>query len=450
MMRNPEKIFRCPIHGSIKVFPHELRIINHPLFQRLRHLTQLGFVYLIFPGATHNRFLHSLGVLHLGDELFENLFIRNNKFQSIFPESPQTIDRLGKLRKVFRLAALMHDIGHMPFSHVLENRIPHLFDMSGIKAKIGVTEDLPHHELISLGCIDKIRQDIPEAYNAEECRAIISLISGENLIPEYFKLKGICFFKILHSFISGEIDCDRMDYLLRDSHFCGVPYGKYDTNHLIRSVQWHVTSNNELAPVLMSYGLMTFESFLLARSQMISQIYLHKTVLGFDHYLRQAMEENELKNIPTQLDFEQLSSFVEPIFFTEIEKNSDKKWCSKIYHRIPPKKFLRLVNPTSEELEELEELKQELEKNKIEFFILHNNNSLLNSENAPLVVRDNDLLDDPTSEYELASPITMFLEHFRKKLEIAHLSIIPESYQDRQSIIKKIHKKWYPRFPHAI
>lgn len=248
-----QKIFRDPIHGNISLtLPRDqvlLDLIDTPEFQRLRRIHQLGSSYLTFHGAEHSRFTHSLGVLHLMtralDQLCEN-----------FPELEIKIKNHYQLG---RIASLLHDIGHGPFSHSAEN----------VKSW-----KLPHHEvsgaaiIFGQSAISKVLRKYK--VNLSELKNILNDCSTLPLISE-----------LLH----GHFDIDRADYLLRDSHATGVKYGVFDLERILSSLSYYKRAG-KIHLAIDYKGLHALEEFILARYFMYEQVYLHKTSLAAEFLLQ--------------------------------------------------------------------------------------------------------------------------------------------------------------------
>ncbi|MFZ4543772.1 MAG: HD domain-containing protein [Saprospiraceae bacterium] len=231
---NKKKIINDPVYGFITI-PHELifEIIEHRYFQRLRRIKQLGLTEMVYPGAIHTRLNHALGALHLMGQAIETL---RNKGIEISAE-----EELGA-----NVAILLHDIGHGPLSHALENKI------------------LPiHHETLSLMFM--------EAMNAELGGRLS--IGIEIFCDTYPK-------KFLHQLVSGQLDMDRMDYLNRDSFFTGVSEGVIGYDRIIKMLN---IVDNEL--VIEEKGIYSIEKFLIARRIMYWQVYLHKTVVSAEQMI---------------------------------------------------------------------------------------------------------------------------------------------------------------------
>ena len=224
---NKRKIINDPVFGFINIPNNFLYdIIQHPYFQRLSRIKQLGLSSVVYPGAQHTRFQHSLGAMHLMSEAIEQ--IRNQGHEITHEESLAA-----------RACILLHDIGHGPFSHVLENTL-----VDGIS-----------HQEISLLMMKKINEELDGKLDA-------ALDIFTNTYPK----------KFLHQLVSSQLDMDRLDYLSRDSFYSGVSEGIIGSARIIKMLNVH---NDEL--VIDSKGIYSIEKFLVARRLMYWQVYLHKT-----------------------------------------------------------------------------------------------------------------------------------------------------------------------------
>lgn len=258
----PTQRVRCPVHGFIKYSPNEREIVDSSVFQRLRHVRQLSMEFLVYPGATHTRFEHSLGVMELATRMFDHLLQEHRgTIEEDLKQVPELGDKtIAKARQVLRLVALLHDIGHPAFAHAGEKGIP------GQK-----------HEKVSVHVIDKIlRARLDRLYFAGIADVLVRVMEKS---PELAFLAQI---------ISGEVDSDRADYLLRDSLHCGVTYGMYDVAKLIESLTLvRDPDSGRLQLAFNRGGEHTFEALILARYQMNTQVYFHKIRRIYDHYLEE-------------------------------------------------------------------------------------------------------------------------------------------------------------------
>ncbi|MBU4607065.1 MAG: HD domain-containing protein [Methanobacterium sp.] len=232
------KFIRDSVHGNLHINDLEIKLVDTPQIQRLRRIKQLGFTFLIYPGANHTRFEHSIGTMYLASQMADHLNLDEDK------------------KSILRICALLHDAGHGPFSHVSE----------------AVLDD--SHEVLTSRVIKnfKLGDIISENYHINE---IIDIING----------KGV-----LGQIISGELDVDRMDYLIRDSHYTGVAYGIIDIERLI----YNMKLENNL--VLDKKGVQAAESTLVARYFMYPSVYQHHTTRivnsMFRRSLRKLIEQN--------------------------------------------------------------------------------------------------------------------------------------------------------------
>jgi len=263
--------FRDPVHGFIEVSPMEARIIDSKPFQRLRNIKQLAMSYLVYHGAEHTRFGHSLGVMHLVTKAFQSVVNKNPGFLSE--------EKIDWYQQILRLIALTHDLGHAPFSHASEDLFPNNLEHEDYTVKI-----------IKETCISRYISQIGYEYVKKYGKKYD--ISPE-LICDIYRGKTAgenSEFVFLNSFMDSELDCDKMDYLLRDSLYCGVNYGKYDVERLISSLT--VYKDREIPRLAIERGgVQAFEEFVLARYFMFIQVYFHKTRRYFDITLSKALKE---------------------------------------------------------------------------------------------------------------------------------------------------------------
>lgn len=279
---------RDPIHRTIVITEDERRVVDHPWLQRLRRICQLGFVSLVYPGAVHDRFQHSLGVMHLAGFRFQRLV--DAKSPGFSGLSAADLDYGYRLA---RFSGLLHDVGHAPFSHTTEEFLPGV----GAIALNGdwYVHQAPSgrqatHEDFTLAAIHGlIGEGVLEEGLARDVAAVLSpTIRPSPRLAALGPLAGI-----LRALVNGELDADRCDYLLRDSHFSGVTYGIYDLQRLI-ACETLVPGPDGPELGLDVHGVHAVEALLLARYHMFHQVYFHKTPPAFEYYLGRALAEGEI------------------------------------------------------------------------------------------------------------------------------------------------------------
>ncbi len=263
--------FRDPIHGFIRVSDPERRLIDSRPVQRLRRIHQLGTGFLVYHGAEHSRFGHSLGTMHLAGRAFEEI---NNKKQP--PLLGRGRRELSKNWQIMRLAGLLHDIGHTPFSHAAEELLPQRMDGTG---------HLRHEDYSAAILRTELDTAIREAFSdlgiTEE--DIDTLFKGD---PTRLGRPAT----IMHQLLSGEVDVDRMDYLLRDSLYTGVAYGRFDVERLTECITAH-RFKQQSSLAFEAGGIGALEGFIYARYFMYTQVYLHDVRCFYDVMLREALTE---------------------------------------------------------------------------------------------------------------------------------------------------------------
>ncbi|MFT3825627.1 MAG: HD domain-containing protein [Chitinophagaceae bacterium] len=234
------KIINDPVYGFITIdHPLISQIVAHPYYQRLRRIHQMAFAHLVYPGAVHTRLHHSLGAYHL---MCNALYELRNKGIDISPDEEVAA----------KAAILLHDIGHGPFSHALENKL-----VNGV-----------HHESISIHIMRTLNRELNG-----QLQLAIDIFTNQYHKP------------FLHQLISGQLDVDRMDYLTRDSFFTGVSEGVIGYDRIIKMLTVH---NGDL--MVEEKGIYSIEKFLVSRRLMYWQVYLHKTVLGAEKLIVKIIE----------------------------------------------------------------------------------------------------------------------------------------------------------------
>ena len=265
-MDESDKVVRDPIHGNIKLKDSISELLESPEVQRLYNIKQLGFAHLVFPGAHHTRLEHSLGAYHIASQISETLNIEDDK------------------RDVVACAALLHDIGHGPFSHTLESLLLEKFGVD----HVDLTEELifGEYEIFESNEKDFIKSESVHqilSNNNIDKKEVINIIRGQTLKMPY-----------LGQILNGTIDVDQLDYLVRDAYYTGVAYGMIDIERLLQTLVVH---ENTLA--IKRKGVSVVENILMARGLMYSSVYFHKTVR-----IAELMFSKAIEMIPDPKPFE--------------------------------------------------------------------------------------------------------------------------------------------------
>lgn len=237
-MTSKFEIIRDPLWNNIRIDAQALRVLDSEPMQRLRFIRQLGHAFLVYPGSTHTRFEHALGTYHLTRRTL-GLLRDRGELDGVDPEEIALI----------RLAALLHDVGHYPFSHALEEA------------------GLPSHEALAEThlCHQDLREVFHDSGIVRAERRIKDLITGDSQSP----LQGL---------VSGSLDLDKIEYLTRDARMCGVPYGTVDVDRLVQSLTLITLQSGQKTIGVHEKGVSALESLLFARYQMYRNVYWHHAV----------------------------------------------------------------------------------------------------------------------------------------------------------------------------
>ena len=303
-------VIRDPIWRNIRIEPPALDLIDTAAFQRLRRVKQLGLAYLVYPGAIHTRFDHALGVYHLTGGALQRL-----------DESGQLEDVGAEERAILRLAGLLHDIGHYPFSHALEELEPSLVPAH-------------HEQLAGQFLADPEVATALGPFGADAADAIHSLILGRSPSP----LQGL---------VSGSLDLDKIEYLTRDAHYCGVPYGDIDVDRLLDSLRLlRDPETGRLEIGVADNGISALESLLFAKYQMFRNVYWHHGVRSASATFQRLVREALSGGWATQSDIvgkgdEELLSALETLSSeddSESARRARERFIPALRHRRLPKR----------------------------------------------------------------------------------------------------------------
>lgn len=410
---SPKHTVMDPVHGLIPLFTHEREIIDHPLFLRLRHIKQNDILFYVFPGSTHTRFEHCIGTMYVASNIMKSMIRNYIIYRSIQSFEKKEIDAIQYIFGCLRVAALLHDLGHMPFSHQFEESEvgKKIFKDKDFIKEVWKEEnknylgELPaelKHEHFSLICAVEILKKIKEgktidfAFEIEDVIGImekgdakpskifidhaLTLLSkflDKSWLIKFFvseekialKLQGL-----LKDIISGEVDADKMDYLLRDSFYSGAKYGEFHIEHLIKNLYlgWHPgfsSTNAWIGIAINEKGKGAFEDFVHSRFRMYLQIYNHKSVVNFKWLIRQAVFEvtsvqtNERDIISWISNPQNFADFTDTLFwelFRNYAKDNPESACSYIINR-KKLKYLKSMRTDNIPSFKIDEEKRKLE-----------------------------------------------------------------------------------------
>ena len=350
---------RDPVHGSIHILDEEIPIIRDDFFQRLRNIKQLGFAEYVFPGATHTRFIHSIGVMNIASSAFDRLF----KGQL------QHVD-FKRLKETFKLACLLHDVGHAPLSHSTETVMPMLSELKIPKEFLSKKDQekdrqATHEDYTIKAIVDSKFADsfslVEKSFGVQK-KYIADLITGHTTDPSYFTINDINYFPILHQLVSSELDCDRMDYLLRDSYFCGVSYGSYDLDWLLDNLEICIEDKKAYLGIN-ERAVVTFDDFLLSRYHMFIMVYFHYRAVCLEQLLYKYFKTSPNEYV-IPANIEEYCEHDDQ-YLMKVLKRSKNKYAEAIIKNQVPQKIFESFNDKQEIT--LNEIQAYLEKENIEF-----------------------------------------------------------------------------------
>jgi HD superfamily phosphohydrolase len=396
---------RDPVHGSIAILDAEIEILEHPFFQRLRNIKQLGFSEYVFPGATHTRYLHSIGVMHVATLVFNSLF------------KDQSSKDIQRLKESLRLGCLLHDIGHAPLSHSTESVMPMVSALKLPKQFQDRERQASHEDYTIKSITDssftKSFKGVIKEFGIDP-KAIAELVIGETTNLSYFTVNGINYFPLLHQLVSSEMDCDRMDYLLRDSYFCGVSYGKFDLDWIIDNLKICI-ENNEAYLGISERAISTFDDFLLSRFHMFMMVYFHYRAVCLEQMLMRYFESEKSEYaIPADIE-----SYLEhdDAYLMRVLRKSDNIWAQRVVKNNIPKKILETFGTVH--LNQMHELENYLKSENIDYIKCSSTGRLSKyySANSPQniypmkVIRESALSKDHRTIKNIQEATDLFLKY---------------------------------------
>jgi HD superfamily phosphohydrolase len=451
---------RDPIHGFIHLSDSEKKIIGEEPFQRLRNIRQLGLTYYVYPGATHTRFEHSLGVMHVASRIVRSILSKHD------PRNLARylgLDGVGHLKdrlvKTTRLAALLHDLGHPPFSHSCENLLKK--DHEEYSAEIVETY------------YDKHLKRFDRIVNVED----ISFLITKGKVHDILSADPVL--GLIQEIISGEIDADRMDYLIRDSHYTGVTYGNFDFNRMIETltitpvVEWNPEeSTNNLTDIfgddliteiektqikmeprigVETGGIYVVEQLLIARYFMFNQVYFHPIRRCYDallgKYLSKVFPDGYPEDLEKYLNLDDvyvMNLIKNDAKSGKVDDPERKKLAESIYRRKHPKLIFELsVDLTDEQFSKIcEEVTEAL----VTKFGLNENTDIIVDRADKLItkIQQSDFLviaDDISKDLSKFWNIEQMRRLWKsREIKLKHIYHVSELIKSLVQSVKKINK----------
>lgn len=440
--RDEQIHIRCPIHGTLPVSIRELRLIDHPSFQRLRNIKQLGFADLSFPGATHTRYSHSLGAMHLATRLFDRLFPVGG--DAMLPALPERVR--ARFRQTVRLAMLFHDLGHAPLSHTTELLMPSVGELGlGAFAGDDVRRRASHEDYTLKIVLDSpLGEELERQFKDTDilARDVAELIVGATWqgSSARFRHGGFDYTPALRQIVSSECDADRMDYLQRDSFYSGVNYGKFDADWLIDNVV-AVEKDNGVYLGIRARAIFSFEDFLLSRYHMFATVYLHYTPVIFEKMLARYFEDctnRGVSEFSLPADIERYTQLDDMDLILTLRK-SKNPWARRIIERKP---FVMLDEQNDGHQQaptavSHDELLQRLDEAKIEVIATRSRSVLSKYYTAPskqpiFVVASSASTPVPLEQY------TPLYARYAKPAEMSRVFVDPAKKTEARAILKAL------------
>jgi HD superfamily phosphohydrolase len=426
---------RDVIHGSIHIDRLELPVIDSKYFQRLRQIKQTGFAENSFPGAIHNRYIHSLGAMASATQAFEKIFDPTQRISPI----QLSADTYTRFRAAVRLAALLHDLGHGPLSHTTEFAMPMV---SELKIPNGSSHDQKEtratHEDYTLKMIldsdlTPILEKAGKPYGFGPIH-IASLIDSRIEIQDRFFCESADFRPLLRQLISSELDADRMDYLRRDSLHAGVSYGQFDFHWLVSNLTSHL-QNGKCYLSLQHRALYAFEDFLISRFHMFLMVYFHYKTVIYDEMLGQYFSSPDC-DYALPSDIEAYCEYNDAHLYAHLSK-SKNPWAKRIIEKRPYRMLIELHSgiPATQTAKQnqrklLSQIENELKKNKIHFLKITSTSELskyFRRPGDPIFVRYDNHFSTPS--FIPLEQCTDLFQKYEEKRSITRLYTTPEEKQ---------------------
>lgn len=423
---------RDPLHGSMYFSDTEVSILDTPEYQRLRAIKQLGFSEFSFPGATHNRYLHSLGVCHLAGRTFDSIF-------RAYPFI-KTSSKI-RLRQTVRLAALLHDVGHGPLSHSTEQVMPLLKNLH-----VEIYEDpvqnnrRANHEDYTIKLITESSITTALKNNFHDIKPIhVAALIDKTLkvTDDFFKDGDFDFRPILSQIVSSELDVDRMDYLERDSLYCGTNYGRVDLEWLIQNMTFH-NIENKMYLALNRRALYSFDDFLISRHHMHLMVYFHHKSIIYEEMLNRYLMSPDCKFIlPSDIDqYITYNDYKLHEHLSEVQN----PWAKRVAERRPFRVLIEMHHTSDSSRPET--IKKSLESKNIEVIWASSKARLSKYHSGSPEDKALDIfVCDQYDHWDKPTPINQSTQIFSKyegTRIIDRLYVSPEQYKEAEKILKNL------------
>jgi len=432
---------RDPIHGTMELRDEEVAVLDSVAFQRLRQIKQLGFSEFSFPGATHNRYLHSIGAAHVAGLIFDSVF-RNFKFKSSGARS--------RLRQALRLAVLLHDIGHGPLSHASEEVMPKLAKLKvkaykhfrkdlKLPAKVTDPKRQANHEDYTIKFItdSSLTKIFKKAFPDIDPLSVACLVDKSLAAPDDFFIDGgIDFRSILSQIVSSELDADRLDYLERDAYFCGTNYGRIELEWLIANLTF-CQVDKEMFLALNRRGLYAFDDFLLARHHMNLMVYFHHKAIVYEETLmRYLTDPNCAFRLPA--DIEDYIDCTDYALYQHL-KSSKNEWARRISERRMYRMLFELHTTAEEKGQRSRKMETALEREGIPVILASSSIRLSKYHGESTIEKDFpifvvDLYDRQSKPFPIEQT-TMIFNKYDEIRRIERLYVPPEMHAKAEKFI---------------
>ncbi len=456
------------IHKSIALSSREAEIVDHPYMQRLRFIRQLGFVSSVYPCATHDRFSHAVGTLHVAS-LFADQLLMNEEYSVL----ARTLNSGEKefLTRIIRMSALLHDVGHAPFSHTAESVMPNINELAIPKEwmRHGTESRIARHEDYSVLLLAGMSEGLNGVITREEAETIASLIHHKYIhVPDSWKshfsssINSRSLHGVIKTIVSSDIDADRMDYLLRDAHFAGVSYGHFDLPWLISNLGT-IQQDDGYVMSVSETGIQALEHYLLARYNMYTQVYMHKTVKCFDYYFHKAISEKEIDyQIPSSRDGYAAmrdATLIELLFAAA--RRNPSSWSARLVNREPAKRLARIWGSEDQAEGVFKQIRKELNDRGIQPFLHFTKRKFLEVSDdeqgsgslfsglaaVPIVVIRKQfgiVSAAPLSDY------AFILKRYHDDVSVGDIYVLRDQYEAQKKTIHAVIKKFHTFSPTEI